>query len=158
MGVKINRIELNGKSERPSLAVFMFVGNEDPVKVLDDVVKKYVGENGYFEFIDANMDNPYTRVILKEIEKFPKTRMNVEGRVFEISKLHISNNVEVLYLSYLTGPDVRPYPIMDLALAQLSNYRMHNTYIDSDISDLWSRLVIFNVNNIPQEEFKNQKI
>jgi hypothetical protein len=130
----------------------MFVGNENPVEILDEVIKKYVGENEYFEFIDANMDNPWTRVVLKEIEGFQKTKMNVEGRIFEFYQLHKSDNVEVIYLNYSQGIDERPYPIMDLALIKLANYRVFNAYIDSDISDLWSRLVIFGVNDIPQEE------
>jgi hypothetical protein len=49
------------------LAVFMYVGSDDPVEKLDEAVSKYVGHDGYYEYVDINMDNPWTRVILSNI-------------------------------------------------------------------------------------------
>jgi hypothetical protein len=49
------------------LAVFMFVGSDDPVEKLDWAVSTYVGHDGYNEYVDINMDNPWTRVILSDI-------------------------------------------------------------------------------------------
>lgn len=55
----------NGQDAK--LAVFIYTGNADPKPILDYAVKEYVGENGYHELIDAHLDNPWTRVILSEI-------------------------------------------------------------------------------------------
>lgn len=158
MGIKINRIELNGRADRPSLAVLMYLGNENPVEALDAAVKLYVEDKGFYEFVDANMDNPWTRVILKEIEGFEKSEMIVEGRTFDLFELYALDNVRVVYLCYSKGSDLRPNPIMDFALFQLAQGSGYNAYIDSDISDIWSRLVIFGINEIPQDDFKDQKL
>lgn len=55
----------NGQKGR--IAVFMYSGEADPSKVLDYAVHKYVGNNGFHELIDANLDNPWMRVILSNI-------------------------------------------------------------------------------------------
>ena len=49
--------------------ILMYIGDSDPVKYLDEAISEYtnIGEN-YREFIDANMDNPWVRIIiLKEV-------------------------------------------------------------------------------------------
>lgn len=160
MGIKINRIELNGKESNPSLAVFMYFGNENPVEVLDKAIATYVGDKDFYEFVDDNMDNPWIRVVLKEIEGFDKSEILVEGRIFDLYKLHKSQNVEVAFLSYSKGSDLRPNPIMDFALSQFSNYRGYNSFIDSDISDIWSRLIIIGLDDDEwrQADFKDQRI
>jgi hypothetical protein len=160
VGIKINRIELNGKGSKSSLAVLMYSGNENPVEALDKAVTTYVGDKEFYEFVDDNMDNPWTRVILKELDGFEKTEFIVEGRTFDLYKLHRSTNIEVAYLSYSKGTDLRPNPIMDFALGQFANGRGYNSFIDSDISDIWSRLVIIDINHNEwgQADFKDQRI
>lgn len=55
----------NGETGR--VAVFIYNGNSNPKEVLDRAVREYVQNNGYHELIDANMDNPWMRVILSDI-------------------------------------------------------------------------------------------
>jgi hypothetical protein len=49
------------------VAVLIYVGTDDPVATLDWAVSEYVGTVGYNEYIDINMDNPWTRVIISKI-------------------------------------------------------------------------------------------
>lgn len=49
------------------IAVFIYTGNENPKGILDSAVFEYVNGNGYHELIDANLDNPWMRVILTDI-------------------------------------------------------------------------------------------
>lgn len=60
--------ELN-KNKKGKIAVFMYSGDSDPVKILDDAVRLYVGEVGYHELIDYNLDNPWMRVVLSDINE-----------------------------------------------------------------------------------------
>lgn len=46
------------------LCELKYVGDGDPVSHLNKAVKEYVGDREYNEFIDANMDNPWVRVII----------------------------------------------------------------------------------------------
>ena len=54
-------------NRKGKIAVFMFVGDDDPVAKLDWAVNEYVGHDGYMEFVDIKMDNPWTRVVISGI-------------------------------------------------------------------------------------------
>lgn len=159
MSVKINRIILNGNNFNYSLAVFMYVGNQNPKDILDKAISTYVGDNEYFELVDDYLDNPWTRVIAKELfENFEPEKVDLEGRKFDKYTLHEEGNIGVIYFNYIEGNDERPHPIMELAKMHFSNGRGYNAYIDSELTDQWSRLMIFGVNDMPQEDFKDQRI
>lgn len=49
------------------IAVFIYSGEGDPAKHLEQAVLHYVEHNGHHELIDANLDNPWMRVILSDI-------------------------------------------------------------------------------------------
>ncbi len=67
-GLTINESEYDleggGKGK---IAVFIYAGKSDPKKVLDLAAHQYVEGNGHHELIDANLDNPWMRVILSDI-------------------------------------------------------------------------------------------
>ncbi len=60
------------------VGVLIYIGAGDPVKHLNEAVSKYVGHEGYNEFIDANMDNPWVRVIIKGINDMEQVEFNPE--------------------------------------------------------------------------------
>ncbi len=67
-GLTINEAEYpleNG--EKGKIAVFIYGGKSDPSKVLDLAVQQYVENNGYNELIDANLDNPWMRIVISDI-------------------------------------------------------------------------------------------
>jgi hypothetical protein len=159
MSIKINRIILNENEKNYSLAVFMYVGNQNPKDALDEAISTYVGDNEYYELVDDYLDNPWTRVIAKEIfENFVPENINIEGRAFDKYTLHNDGKTEVIYFNYSEGNDERPHPIMELAKTHFSKGRGYNAYIHSDLTDQWSRLMIFGINDMPQEVFKDQRI
>lgn len=53
--------------EKGKIAVFIYRGSANPRSILDNAIYHYVGDNTYHEFIDANLDNPWTRVIVSDI-------------------------------------------------------------------------------------------
>lgn len=67
-GLKINEAEYDlPDNKKGKIAVLMYSGSADPKKVLDYAVSVYVQQGGYHELIDANLDNPWTRVLLSDI-------------------------------------------------------------------------------------------
>ena len=67
-GLKINESEYDlPKNRKGKMAVLMYNGGADPKKVLDYAVSVYVQNDGYYELIDANLDNPWMRIILSDI-------------------------------------------------------------------------------------------
>lgn len=67
-GMRINEAEYpleNGKKGK--IAVLMYTGSADPRPVLDYAIKSYVQGNPYYELIDAQMNNPWLRVIISNI-------------------------------------------------------------------------------------------
>ncbi len=51
------------------IGILIYVGDGDPVEMLDWAVSEYVGNEGHNQFIDINMDNPWTRVIISGINE-----------------------------------------------------------------------------------------
>ena len=63
--IKIVEFELvNGKG-----AVFAYVGNGDPVRPLDKAIYQYTGGIKHIHLVDANMNNPWVRVVLSDIDE-----------------------------------------------------------------------------------------
>jgi hypothetical protein len=52
----------NNNSKRVSILTYR--GDGDPVIKLDDKIREYTNGEKYWEFIDMNMDNPWTRIIV----------------------------------------------------------------------------------------------
>jgi hypothetical protein len=66
----------NGKKGK--IAVLIYNGAGDPTKVLDYAVHQYVKDHGYHELVDANLDNPWMRVILSDINNMSQHQFNLE--------------------------------------------------------------------------------
>ncbi len=52
----------NNNSKRVSILTYRGAG--DPVRKLDEKIREYTNGEQYWEFIDMNMDNPWTRIIV----------------------------------------------------------------------------------------------
>jgi hypothetical protein len=59
--------EAETTNRKVKVGILIYTGTRDPVKNLNEAVHQYTGNEGYNEFIDANMDNPWVRVIIKGI-------------------------------------------------------------------------------------------
>ena len=72
-GLTINESEYNlNNGKKGKIAVLIYNGAADPTKVLDYAVHQYVQQSGYHELVDANLDNPWMRVILSDINDMPQ--------------------------------------------------------------------------------------
>jgi hypothetical protein len=60
------------------VGILIYTGDGDPVQHLDEAVDLYVRHEGYNEFIDANMDNPWVRVIVKGINEMEEVSFDPE--------------------------------------------------------------------------------
>jgi hypothetical protein len=63
-------------NQKVKVGILIYTGAGDPVKHLNEAVHLYVGNEGYNEFIDANMDNPWVRVIIKGINDMDQQEFN----------------------------------------------------------------------------------
>jgi len=69
----INFREASTDGGRTKTAIFIYTGPGDPVPYLKQAVSLYVLNNGYNEFIDANMDNPWVRVVIFGLNDMDQT-------------------------------------------------------------------------------------
>lgn len=75
--IRINEAEYdlaNGKKGK--LAVFFYSGDGDPRKFLDHYTKQYAGDNNYYDLIDAQLNCPWVRVILSDINNMKQEDFN----------------------------------------------------------------------------------
>ena len=78
-GVRISEAEYElPNNSKGKMAVLMYNGNGDPKKILDHAVSEYVQDDGYHELIDANLDNPWMRVILSEINSLKQVDFDLD--------------------------------------------------------------------------------
>jgi hypothetical protein len=70
--------EAETNDKRIKVGILIYTGSGDPVKQLDEAVDLYVRHEGYNEFIDANMDNPWVRVIVKGINDIEQLTFDPE--------------------------------------------------------------------------------
>ena len=68
--------EAEANNRKVKVGILHYVGNGDPVKNLNAAVSKYVANEGYNEFVDANMDNPWVRVIVKGINEMDQVEFD----------------------------------------------------------------------------------
>jgi len=68
--VKINQSDIKYDEEGKRsgrLAVFMYRGEYDPKAVLDESVRRYTENSGYHQFISYELDNPWIRVVIQDV-------------------------------------------------------------------------------------------
>jgi len=53
--------------KKGAIAVLIYSGSGDPKIALDNAVRDITEDIGYFELIDAHLDNPWTRVVMTQI-------------------------------------------------------------------------------------------
>ena len=70
--------EAETPDKKMKVGILFYNGEGDPVKNLNEAVHLYVNHQGYNEFIDSNMDNPWVRVIIKGINDMEPVEFNPE--------------------------------------------------------------------------------
>jgi len=67
-GLTINEAEYDLENgSKGKVAVFLYYGSGEPSKVLNFAIHSYVDGQPYYEFIDAEMNNPWMRVVVSNI-------------------------------------------------------------------------------------------
>ena len=70
--------EAKTTNDKVKVGILIYTGEGDPVKHLNNAVHQYVNTTSYNEFIDANMDNPWVRVIIKGINDMEQVEFKPE--------------------------------------------------------------------------------
>jgi hypothetical protein len=68
--------EVETPNKKIKVGILIYTGSADPARHLNAAVHEYVRREGYNEFIDANMDNPWVRVIIKGISEMEQVEFN----------------------------------------------------------------------------------
>jgi len=91
-GMRINESEYDlANGEKGKIAVFLYNGDQDPKSILDYCVKKYVENNNHYELIDAQLNCPWVRVVLSNINDMKQCNfddyMLIENRKRKLKKI-----------------------------------------------------------------------
>lgn len=68
--------EIETEDPNIKIGILIYQGSGDPVMNLNAAVRRYVRNENYQEFIDANMDNPWVRVIIKGVNDMSSTEFD----------------------------------------------------------------------------------
>jgi hypothetical protein len=70
-----------------AIAILMYSGTGDPKIALDSAVRKITADGvNYFELIDANLDNPWTRVVISGINEMKQEDLDPAKHLLSILK------------------------------------------------------------------------
>lgn len=78
-------IKKGTKNENANIVIFIYKGNADPKPVLDEAVNIYTNGKNCHQFIDANLDNPWLRVIMSDISNMTLVKFDMENVHLKIS-------------------------------------------------------------------------
>lgn len=80
--VKINEASYNLEDGgNGTITVFIYTGISNPKIILDEAIRIYTDSEGYHELIDANLDNPWMRVIMSDINKMTQRKFAITDRM-----------------------------------------------------------------------------
>ena len=65
-------------NKKGKLAILRYTGEGDPYAELRDAVHYYVKNNGYHEYVDINGDNPWTRIIVSDINALEQEKFDTD--------------------------------------------------------------------------------
>ena len=126
----------------------------DPKPNVDRAVANEVGNDPYMEFIEDWLDNPWVRVVLKNIDITDLDFHHVEGFDGNVDDavidLHNEGDEPVGQLHFLfVNPDIQnPSPLMETALLNVVGNNSYNAFVDSHLDNPWIKIVIFGLNNL----------
>jgi hypothetical protein len=84
------------KGGEGAIVVLMYSGKGDPKIALDNAVLEITEGIDYFELIDAHLDNPWTRVVMTNINDMTQDVLNLkEHKLTEIIKKATTPNNEI---------------------------------------------------------------
>jgi len=71
--VKIFEHEWTSSNQKPNKLAILWGGmnKDNPTEYMNNAVSKYVQRTGHNQFVEIHMDNPWLRVIVKDINELP---------------------------------------------------------------------------------------
>lgn len=92
--VRINHSTFTLKNGgKGAIVVLMYSGSGDPKIALDKAVREIAENISYFELIDAHLDNPWTRVLMTNINDMTQEDLDYnDHKLTEIIKKATSNH------------------------------------------------------------------
>lgn len=137
--------------------------NTNPKATLDTAVSTYVGNEGYNEYINIELDNLWLRLIVKNINELNYLKCEnphfQDVDVFD-QRLPRDNRNPNSRLAILRGglTSERPIGYMNSAVFEYTGGSLHNEFIESTLDNPWIRIILFDINNIEYQPFTDQRI
>jgi chromosomal replication initiation ATPase DnaA len=64
--------EINNEENNYRIAIFTYNGDGNPKTHLDNAIRIYANDEGYNQYIDSHLDNPFTRVVIIGLNNIPQ--------------------------------------------------------------------------------------
>lgn len=136
--------------------------NPKPQYNVQRSVNQYVGNHGYYDFVEEWLDNPWVRVVLFGLEylenqftpfygvkKYEQTLIedNIEGNIYARAKLIIL---------WADSAIENPKPVIEEALINAVQGASYNAFIISSLDFPWMKIVITGINDLNFDEYNEQ--
>lgn len=163
--VQISQFNLNHPKGRVDRVAFIScdLKANNPKGTLDFAVNKYVLNEVFNQFIEIDLDNPWLRLIIKDINELNFVNKNFEQfndvEVFEQELINKNGNKNGR-IAILRGglKSEKPIGYMNEVVRFFVGPNLSNQFIEIYLDNPWVRVIIFDINKIEYKIFKNQTI
>jgi hypothetical protein len=159
---QFNLTHPNGRQDR--LAILKCdEGSPNPKGVLEYAVNKYVVNEGFNEFVQIELDNPWMRLIIRDINELNYQQnqlLNYDDVEIFNQTLIDRNEAETGRVSILRGGlnSEKPIAYMAAAVREYAGDDNYLHFVEIYLDNPWVRVLIFNIDQLQYEPFNNQTI
>lgn len=120
----------------------------------DAIKKEFYGtvvqRNNHYVFVEEHLDNPYLWLVAWGIERDELyTTTQINGLVY---KQLVTANQNIIIVKGGFESD-SPQTYMDAVVYAIVGNKMHNVFIESNLRNPYYRIIVFNINDLPQRKF-----
>ena len=142
-------------------AIFSETGrNPKPQYNVQISVNQYVGNHGYYDFVEEWLDNPWVRVVLFGLEHLEPYFENFWGvRKYEVTLIggDIYRGAKLIIL-WADSAIENPKPIIENALINAVHGASYNAFIISSLDFPWMKIVITGIDNLDFDDYNGQVV
>ena len=133
--------------------------NQYSKAILDEAISIYVGNNLYNEFVEIYNSENWFRIIISGINEFDYSIDRNKDESIEFDLHDITNNVVAKSVILRGGLySDKPLEYMSNVVTKYTNTKEHIHCVEIFMDNPWVRVVLFNMNNLVFEPFKDQRL
>lgn len=130
--------------------------NQNPVPALDSAIKEFVvqgplvNEDGYYEFVEEWLDDPWLRLVIRGINslRFSQLHRGSIVKHYHDEWPNPDGSESEIHILFVPPQTFQAKQFLDEAVMYIANDRAYNAFVESSLQNPWIRVVLFGINHL----------